>query len=365
MTLPVTIPNTFANATSSIPLANLDANFVTIYGAVNGIGNGAEALSNVTITGGTIENAAIGGSTAAAGSFTTLNTSGAVVFNDAGADVDFRVEGNTDANLLFVDASADAVGIGTNAPAQTLHVKTSTSATPITFGVLSNATGLPALSFNGAYASTTMAGIYANGGTSTGLYYMIPTGNNHVFGIADVTKMTLDSSGNVSVANGNLVFSTNGTGIDFSASAGGGASSSLLDDYEEGTWTPTITASTTNPSVTYSAQVGYYTKIGRQVFVQAFISLTARTSGSGDARISGLPFTVANVTQSFTIGTAGQMQNFTSSLGDTDGQIIVIRANTNSTALSWYESNETTGTDWPISNLDNSFFMRLSINYFV
>jgi hypothetical protein len=38
-----------------------------------------------------------------AGSFTTLNTSGAVVFNDAGADVDFRVEGDTDANLLFVD----------------------------------------------------------------------------------------------------------------------------------------------------------------------------------------------------------------------------------------------------------------------
>jgi hypothetical protein len=47
---------------------------------------------------------------------TTLNTSGAVVFNDAGADVDFRVEGDTDANLLVVDASADAVGIGTSSP---------------------------------------------------------------------------------------------------------------------------------------------------------------------------------------------------------------------------------------------------------
>jgi hypothetical protein len=122
MTLPVTIPNTFANATSSIPLANLDANFVTIYGAVNGIGNGAEALSNVTITGGTIENAAVGGSTAAAGAFTTLNTSGAVVFNDAGADVDFRVEGDTDANLLFVDASTDRVGVGTNAPGDKFQV---------------------------------------------------------------------------------------------------------------------------------------------------------------------------------------------------------------------------------------------------
>jgi hypothetical protein len=58
-----------------------------------------------------------------AGSFTTLNTSGAVVFNEAGADVDFRVEGDTDANLLFVDASADKVGIGTSSPLTNLHVR--------------------------------------------------------------------------------------------------------------------------------------------------------------------------------------------------------------------------------------------------
>jgi hypothetical protein len=57
-----------------------------------------------------------------AGSFTTLNTSGAVVFNDAGADVDFRVEGDTDANLLFVDASTDRVGVGTSSPANKLDV---------------------------------------------------------------------------------------------------------------------------------------------------------------------------------------------------------------------------------------------------
>jgi hypothetical protein len=40
----------------------------------------------------------------------------ATVFNDGGANVDFRVEGDTDANLLFVDASADVVGIGTSSP---------------------------------------------------------------------------------------------------------------------------------------------------------------------------------------------------------------------------------------------------------
>ena len=64
----------------------------------------------------------LGGGTPAAATTTTLNTTGAVVFNDAGADVDFRVEGDTDANLLVVDASADAVGIGTAAPVSKVHI---------------------------------------------------------------------------------------------------------------------------------------------------------------------------------------------------------------------------------------------------
>jgi hypothetical protein len=79
-------------------------------------------LGNVDVNGGTIDGAVIGGASAAAGSFTTLNTSGQVVFNDAGADVDFRVEGDTDANLLFVDASTDRVGVKINAPSSDLHI---------------------------------------------------------------------------------------------------------------------------------------------------------------------------------------------------------------------------------------------------
>jgi hypothetical protein len=71
-------------------------------------------LGNIDVNGGTIDGAVIGGASAAAGSFTTLNTSGAVVFNDAGADVDFRVEGDTNANLIVADAGVDKVGIGTN-----------------------------------------------------------------------------------------------------------------------------------------------------------------------------------------------------------------------------------------------------------
>lgn len=56
MALPVVIPNTFAGATASIPLSQLDANFSTLSNAVNGIANGVETLANVQITGGTINN---------------------------------------------------------------------------------------------------------------------------------------------------------------------------------------------------------------------------------------------------------------------------------------------------------------------
>jgi hypothetical protein len=118
MALPVTIPNEFANATASIPLSQLDTNFTTLANAVNGISDGSETLANASVT----------VLTAGTANVTTLNTSGQVVFNDAGADVDFRVEGDTDANLLFVDASTDRVGVGTNTPGSKLEVNGGTAA---------------------------------------------------------------------------------------------------------------------------------------------------------------------------------------------------------------------------------------------
>jgi hypothetical protein len=50
-----------------------------------------------------------------------------VVFNDGGANYDFRIEGDTNANLFFVDASAEAVGIGTASPQRNAHFNSSTT----------------------------------------------------------------------------------------------------------------------------------------------------------------------------------------------------------------------------------------------
>jgi len=54
MPLPISLPYTFANATTAIPLSNLDADLTTLRDGINGIGNGTNALANVSITGGTI-----------------------------------------------------------------------------------------------------------------------------------------------------------------------------------------------------------------------------------------------------------------------------------------------------------------------
>lgn len=58
----------------------------------------------------------------------TIYSDGAVVVNETGADADFRVEGDTDPNLLFVDASVDHVGVGTGSPLSKFHVDGSVAA---------------------------------------------------------------------------------------------------------------------------------------------------------------------------------------------------------------------------------------------
>ena len=80
-------------------------------------------------------------------------------------------------------------------------------------------------------------------------------------------------------------------GLAFPATAVAVTDANTLDDYEEGTWTPTISGSGTAGAGTYSNQTATYTKVGRTVHVQAEIGWTAHT-GTGNIRLSSLPFTV-------------------------------------------------------------------------
>jgi hypothetical protein len=70
---------------------------------------------------------------------------GAVTINDSGADVDMRVEGDTDANLLFADASTDRIGIGTNSPAYKLDVTAAGASTAANVFSMTRITGADAV----------------------------------------------------------------------------------------------------------------------------------------------------------------------------------------------------------------------------
>ena len=89
-----------------------------------------------------------------------------------------------------------------------------------------------------------------------------------------------------------------GKGIDFSATSDlGGKTSELLDDYEEGTYTPILTGSSSNPTQSYAHQNGYYTKIGRLVHVSVDIKMAASgVSGGSGVVLLNLPFNQANLT---------------------------------------------------------------------
>ena len=96
---------------------------------------------------------------------------------------------------------------------------------------------------------------------------------------------------------GNATPAASGAGITFPATQSASSDANTLDDYEEGTWTPSLSAITTAPTgVTYDAtyRKGRYVKIGRMVFVEYIMILTNKgTGGVGDSLITGLPFTHA------------------------------------------------------------------------
>jgi hypothetical protein len=151
------------------------------------------------------------------------------------------------------------------------------------------------------------------------------------FGVNDTLAMTLNSTG-LAVANGNVILSTSGKGIDFSATANssGTMTSELLNDYEEGTWTATLTGTVANPTIPVTT-TGRYTKIGRVVSISAFFSSVITTGASGRIQITGLPFT--NNSSIASVGTAAfnSMATFTgspfASLAASDTTVIMFSSN--------------------------------------
>jgi len=117
-------------------------------------------------------------------------------------------------------------------------------------------------------------------------------------------SMVADASRNVTVSAGNLVIGTAGKGIDFSADpSAAGMTSELLDDYEEGTWTPSLVCSTSGTiTLTNPANSMIYTKVGRVVTLSGRLLVDSVASPVGDLRLTGIPYTIFGANGGFSAG---------------------------------------------------------------
>ena len=109
------------------------------------------------------------------------------------------------------------------------------------------------------------------------------TVSNNIAGAGTISGTNITASGTLGVTG--LITASAGVAI------GGTGTANTLDDYEEGTWTPTVSS-----AASHSAQTGLYTKIGNLVTIQCVVAFVQ--SGTVFGGVSGLPFAVSTANYS-------------------------------------------------------------------
>jgi hypothetical protein len=151
-------------------------------------------------------------------------------------------------------------------------------------GMTTHVSGVLPIANGGTNASTSsitsfnnITGYTASGATGT-------TSTNLVFSTSpSVTTPTW--LGNATLSTGNIIQGTAAKGFDFSANTPqAGKTSTILNWYEEGTFTPTLSGATTT---TYTTQKGYYTRVGRQIFFQCELQINSVGDGSTTIAVLG------------------------------------------------------------------------------
>ena len=256
----------------------------------------------------------------------------------------------TNGTARFVIDSAGNTGIGTDSPISKLHVIDSQN-------IAANATGDGQLSVGGngytfAVALDAQAAhIYHNSSI-----------RNIEIGTNEGTDLTIHSNGNVSIADGNLIVAA-GHGVDFSANQNNsGMTSELLDDYEEGTFTPTIHAGASN-IVLASNNYGKYTKIGNVVHCSGRFQASSLTAGSSSTNVElgGLPF-AANTPLGTSTGAVAGSIGFAGGFAGEAATMMQIRdGETN--AFLYYQNSSLTVSNVKGNDLGNTTTIVFQITY--
>ena len=140
---------------------------------------------------------------------------------------------------------------------------------------------------------------------------------------------------------------------------GGTGTANKLDDYEEGTWTPSVTFGNGNTGVSSGASSGSYTKVGRLVNASGLLLLGSKGSSTGHARITGLPFAAGSGNSMNGAVIFGYIERISFS------EVLLGLVNTSSTTVNLYEAVSGNVTPNAITNSDfnNSTAFRFTVTY--
>jgi hypothetical protein len=197
------------------------------------------------------------------------------------------------------------VGIGTTSPATKLDVKGNSSAE--NFITLTNGnTGNYSNGIKGIDASGTLNAIMRFSSYDNSILWSQ--------GTSDTEVGRFNTSGNLSLQKnlglGAATPTTSGTGITFPATQSASSDANTLDDYEEGTWTPTITAESGSFTTTsYTSANCTYVKIGKKVVCNIRWQIDSFGTGSVSCKISGLPFAIGSSQRGSSAGLNGSLSH--------------------------------------------------------
>ena len=189
---------------------------------------------------------------------------------------------------------------------------------------------------------------------------------NAVIGSKLASDIGISTTGNIATTSSGTITSAGLITASAGVAVGGTGSANTLDDDEEGTWTPTMTAATTPPNSITSGE-GVYTKVGNQVMVFGNILNINITSAAGVARIEGLPFPCQTGISGGQVPGTLYANNFKIS-GLANGQYAVVEAPTGTSYLGIriIRNNNTTAGSIPLTStyfVDDTTDFRFQITY--